>query len=127
MLLRVKPVIALPFRLTIRGKETIFNPDAEVIDERAEAMIRTHPNVYEKAEGTADLSKYRKRDGSGPVAPPSSDHNEGAKKKSIIPEAEAEDRLPSLPRKAIRKRVQVRKATRNTQRPKKIQGRRRKR
>lgn len=35
-----------------------FNPDAEVPDDYANALMKSYPGIYEKASGKVDMSKY---------------------------------------------------------------------
>jgi hypothetical protein len=62
MLLRVKSNVQIPHIITINGKSTQFNPDAEVPDIWGSAALKSQSHIYEKAEGEPDLKAYKVKD-----------------------------------------------------------------
>lgn len=58
MKLRVKTNVPIPHYVGIGSDQKIFNPDCEIEDKRAEDLLKSHPHVFEKAEGKADLKAY---------------------------------------------------------------------
>ncbi len=64
MIVRVKPVLAIPRSLKVAFNNTVtFNPDAELPDDVGRRLIKAQPDLYEAAEGKPDLSKYKQREG----------------------------------------------------------------
>jgi hypothetical protein len=61
MRIRVKPdTVQLPHKLSRGPVEFIFSPSAEVPDSFAEALLRTTPEIYERADGPdPDLKLYK--------------------------------------------------------------------
>lgn len=58
MKLRVKTNVPIPHYVGIGSDQKIFNPDCEIEDKRAEDLLKSHPHVFEKAEGKVDLKTY---------------------------------------------------------------------
>ena len=60
MILRVKSTshLQLPHTISKAGKNYVLAPDAEMLPELAEPLIRTYPNLYEEGKGAPDLKAY---------------------------------------------------------------------